>query len=256
MDQPMPGKDPLDFEKAQFEEGDSSELSCEYCKRAIADMYFDLNGGMTTCDSCRRQMEHARTAGTPLGRFLRSLLFGGIGGAIGAAIYYAVLALTDYEIGLIALLVGFLVGVGVRIGSGGAGGRGYQLLAAAMTYVAIVSTYIPFILEAMANSPEMAEAQAIGDAGVLAAEEPPGTVPEGEEVGIEPVAEEASVGMLVLAIAFVVLFAMATPFLAGIGNLIGILIIGFAVYAAWQMNAYQPFVVEGPFRVGESAEPT
>jgi len=45
--------------------------------------------------------------------------------------------------------------------------------------------------------------------------------------------------------------AMATPFLAGVENVIGILIIGFALYEAWRMNAYQPLVVEGPFKLGE-----
>ena len=57
---------------------------------------------------------------------------------------------------------------------------------------------------------------------------------------------------LAVAVVLIGLVALATPFLAGIGNIIGILIIGFAVYAAWQMNAQQPYVVEGPFRVGET----
>ena len=246
MDQPTPGGSPLDFDKAQFEEETPSELTCEYCKKAIDSVYFDVNGA-TSCEPCQKELESSRTAGDPLGRFLRALAFGGIGGAIGAAIYYAVLAITDYEIGLIALLVGFLLGAGVRLGSGGSGGRGYQVLAVAMTYMAIVSTYVPFILEAMMAEqestlmaePEAQATQTLGDSGVLAAEPEPGAE------------DAAGLGTYVLVVAVIGLVAMATPFLAGVENVIGLLIIGFALYEAWRMNAYRPWVVEGPFELGD-----
>ncbi|TDI46694.1 MAG: hypothetical protein E2P02_04710 [Acidobacteria bacterium] len=240
MDQPTPGASPLDFEKAQFEEETPSELTCEYCKKAIDGVYFDVNG-RTSCESCRQELESARTTGDPLSRFFRALAFGGIGGAIGAAIYYAVLVVTDYEIGLIALLVGFLVGAGVRLGSGGSGGRGYQVLAVAMTYMAIVSTSIPFIIEAMMTEPQARETQTLGDSGVLAAE--PEVAAEGAAL------EDASIGVYLLALVVIGVIAMATPFLAGVENVIGILILGFALYEAWRMNAYQPLVVEGPFEL-------
>ena len=236
MDQPTPSERPLDFDKAQFEEETPSELTCAYCKKAIDGVYFDVNGG-TSCGPCRQGLESARTAGDPLGRFIRALAFGGIGGAIGAAIYYAVLAITDYEIGLIALLVGFLVGAGVRLGSRGRGGRGYQVLAVAMTYMAIVSTYVPFILEAMMAEPQAQETLTLGDSGVLAAE------PEASEI------EDLTIGTYVLVVVVVGFVAMATPFLAGVENVIGILIIGFALYEAWRMNAHHPLVVEGPFEL-------
>jgi len=242
MDQPTPGGSPLDFDKAQFEEETPSEFTCEYCKKAIDGVYFDVNGG-TYCEPCRQELESARTTGDPLSRFFRALACGGIGGAIGAAIYYAVLAITDYEIGLIALLVGFLVGAGVRLGSGRSGGRGYQVLAVAMTYMAIVSTYIPFIIEAMMTEPQARETQTLGDSGVLAAE--PEAVPEGAAP------EDASIAVYLLALVVIGVIAMATPFLAGVENVIGILIIDFALYEAWRMNAYQPLVVEGPFKLGE-----
>jgi hypothetical protein len=57
---------------------------------------------------------------------LRAALFGIGAGILGAAIYYGVLALTGYNIGLVAIGVGILVGRAVRKGSGGFGGRGYQ----------------------------------------------------------------------------------------------------------------------------------
>ena len=73
---------------------------------------------------------------------------GGVaGGVAGAIVYYAVLALSGYEIGIIAIAVGWLVGKGVRWGSGGRGGPLYQALAIGLTYLAIVATYIGMALK-------------------------------------------------------------------------------------------------------------
>jgi hypothetical protein len=44
--------------------------------------------------------------------------------------------------------------------------------------------------------------------------------------------------------------SLAAPFLGGFQNVIGILIIGFALWEAWKMNRHVPLIVEGPYRVG------
>ena len=56
--------------------------------------------------------------------------------------------------------------------------------------------------------------------------------------------------------AVTIAFVLASPFLAGIQNVIGLLIIGFALYEAWRVNAYTPFLVEGPFQLGARREET
>src|SRR6266566_11816 len=64
-----------------------------------------------------------------------------LGGAVvGAAVYFGIAALTGYEFGLVAIVVGLLVGGAVRKGSNGRGGRRYQLLAVFLTYTAVVVT--------------------------------------------------------------------------------------------------------------------
>ena len=58
----------------------------------------------------------------------------GLGAALaGAAIYYAVIAITHFEIGLVAILIGYMVGYAVRKGAGGRGGLRFQILAALLT---------------------------------------------------------------------------------------------------------------------------
>ena len=229
MDSPEPVS--LSFDKAKFDESGSPSLSCAFCKGDVFGTYYEING-QTTCEQCRFKVESSHTEGSPLGRAARAVLGGIVGGIVGAGIYYAVLAVTGYEIGLVAIVVGLLVGFGVRWGSGGIGGRGYQVLAAAITYVAIVSTYVPFFVEEARKQSEAVE-----------------TAP------VEPEVEVAA-GTFFVALAAVILFVLAAPFLAGLQNVIGILIIGFALYESWRVNAYTPLQVEGPFQIGARPKET
>ena len=139
----------LQFERAEYGEQADGSLaggaSCTPCQCKLAHEYYELNS-QPICESCRQALEQSLAADSPTGRFLRALAVGSVAGVVGAGIYYAVLALTGYEVGLIAILVGFLVGAGVRWGSRGRGGWPFQVLAAGLTYLAIVSTYIPFML--------------------------------------------------------------------------------------------------------------
>ncbi|HJS75296.1 MAG TPA: hypothetical protein VJ921_13485 [Vicinamibacteria bacterium] len=221
----------LSFDKAKFDESPSS-MSCAYCGKDLYGTYYEVNS-RSACEECRFSLERARDEGSPIGRGVRAVLGGAAGGVVGAGIYYAVLALTGYEIGLVAIVVGLLVGFGVRWGSGGIGGRRYQVLAAAITYMAIVSTYVPFFVEEARKQSEAAET-----AGTA---EPP---------------IELTAATVALALLAVIAFVLASPFLAGIQNVIGILIIGFALYEAWRVNAYAPFQVEGPFQIGVKPKET
>ena len=58
-------------------------------------------------------------------RALRALLFGSIAAGLGAAIYYGVAVATNMEFGLIAIVVGLMVGKAVKTGSDGRGGWFY-----------------------------------------------------------------------------------------------------------------------------------
>ena len=137
------------------------------------------------------------------------------------------------------IVVGLMVGVAVKTGARGVGGLGYQLLAVFLTYSAIVMTYVPDIVgELRSNDQVMESFQAAGAGG------------EGQAAadGSVPAVDEAAVtGMLyVLAVPI----AYAAPFLMGLQNLIGIAIIGFALYEAWKINRRVVLQMQGPFRLG------
>jgi hypothetical protein len=76
------------------------------------------------------------------------LLLGIVGAAIGMALYAGFTILTDIRIGYVSLAVGFIVAKAMMIGSGGIGGRQYQITAAVLTYMAVSMAFIPLVLYA------------------------------------------------------------------------------------------------------------
>lgn len=181
------------------------------CQRPLEVSYWSL-AGHAICSSCRDAIvKGPETA--PMERFGRALV-AGIGASFaGFLIYWGILAATGYEIGIIAIVVGMMVGGAVRWGAQRRGGWLYQGMAIYLTYLSIVASYI---------------AGAVMSEGL-----PPGNP-------------------LVVGIGLVIV-AHAAPFLAGLSNVIGILIIGIALYQAWKMNQSVLGFVTGPFPVGAPA---
>lgn len=133
---------PIDFDTVA-PEGHSAAVKCTSCEREIHDAYFEANGKVI-CGECRTAIEaHLAPAAGRSTRIGKAVVFGIAGAAAGSAIYYGVREITGYEIGLVAIVVGYLAGKGVFHGSGQRGGRRYQVLAIALTYIAMASTYIP-----------------------------------------------------------------------------------------------------------------
>lgn len=141
--------EPLQFDVAEDPSpaaNAAAEVRCTSCSRPLAS-YYDVNG-KPVCVSCKDSVV-AFFDRSHLGTFPPAVFLGLCGAAIGAGLFYGVAALTGYSLGLIAIVVGLLVGLGVRRGSGGRGGWQYQALAVGLTYVAVCSTYVPMILRAL-----------------------------------------------------------------------------------------------------------
>jgi hypothetical protein len=202
------------------------------------------------------------------GRLFLAAICGAVGAALGAAIYYAVLAFTGKQIGFVAVIVGLLVGKGVNFGSGGRGGFRYQLIAIGLTYCAIVTTYIPFILNEAGSMTQRHLLE--GRIGTLddpvdyeavradVTERPTGAATTVSRAAasasgnvIRHVADWFAQGPQQLRVAggFVVIFLIAatSPMLAATNNFLTLLIISFAIWEAWKINRRHATIVSaGP----------
>jgi hypothetical protein len=205
---------PLQFDKAEFAGGSTATRSCAACTTALAGEYYEVNG-QDFCAGCTADAQRVLASKPGASGFVKALAGGLAGGIAGALLYYAVLALSGYQLGIIAIAVGFLVGKGVQWGTGGRGGPLYQAMAIVLTYVAIVSTYVPFASQDVS----------------------------------EPTAEHAT------APASALLQMLARPFLDGVENVIGLFIIGIGLFEAWKINKRVTLTVSGPFQAAPATLP-
>jgi hypothetical protein len=245
--------DSLDFERA-----DHTARACAQCATPITDRYYTL-GAHVLCETCHLAFRNAEVPGNAATRLVGAAALGTIAAAIGCALWMLVTQLTGYEIGLIAIAVGYIVGIAVHIGARRVGGLFYQLLAVFLTYTAIVMTYVPIIANELMTSPDFqqefvreldttgAESRALEEG----ADRPDYAIEGGSpDVPVEVLDETAALAWLAA-----VPLAYAMPFLAGFENIIGILIIGFALWQAFRMNARVKIELQGPFRL-EARDPT
>lgn len=126
---------------------------CSQCGQAIGESYF-LSAGQTWCPECiRRAPLLAPASGC---RPLALAVLFGVLAAVGAAGLWALIViLTGYQLGLVAIVVGILVGLAVRKGSGGTGGRRYQVLAMVLTVAALAYASVPIAIDAIRDDPDM-----------------------------------------------------------------------------------------------------
>ncbi|HVQ28652.1 MAG TPA: hypothetical protein VMV21_03685 [Vicinamibacteria bacterium] len=258
--------EPLQFDKAEFAQDGPSTAVCAYCQGPLRHSYYEV-AAKAACLRCKDTIAAQGTQGSGVARFFRATAFGTGAGAVGAGLWYAVRAISNLEIGLIAILVGYMVGMAVRAGSHGRGGPLYQVLAVFLTYSAIVSTYVPLILgEVMKGGKAGATAgDAASPRAAVSSAKDEGAAVNADETNAEEASEGANAAedltpgraFVAVTVFFLLVgaFAYAAPFLGGFENLIGLLIIGFGVWEAWKINRRITPDIAGPFRVAVAAAP-
>ena len=224
---------------------------CTTCHATIGTMYYHINGN-PFCGRCRATVEAIAETPRGLGPLLMAGLFGLGAGIAGAAIYYAVIAITNFEIGIVAILIGYMVGYSVRKSTQGRGGRRFQVLAAVLTYASVALAYMPIaVRQVMAADRTAHQAPASTESSVLTAE--PAT-------GQRAARERPTTGQFLFAVSTVVGLVLALPVLVVVASfpsgLISAFIIFIGMRQAWRMTGAPTFEVLGPYRVGAAPAPT
>lgn len=245
---------PLQFETAipslPADAGSSQQgVTCIGCQRTILDKYYDVNA-QPVCESCRNQVaQHAEVPrGWPV--IARACLFGFVAALLGAILYYAVIAITDFEIGIVAIAIGYMVGYGVRMGTRGRGGRRFQVMALVLTYWAVGLAYTPFLFSELSKQDTTEQAGTNTTTPVDTAV----TSDASEAVDGADAADPPNARGLALALAVLLGISFALPVLTVVsslpGGLISAAIIAFGMHQAWRMTAVPQLVITGPYRIG------
>jgi hypothetical protein len=211
----------LSFERAEFEAQRAPTLSCGYCKKPLSIQYWQI-AKRPACAECRNVVERELAASQSSARFLGALRYGALAAVAGSVAWIVISKVTGYEIGIVAIGIGYLVGKAVRKGAGGFGGPRYQYLAMFLTYSAIALASLPAIFEALRHSHTSTS-------------------------DVEPKA--VGLGSMLWAWLVLLAFAYASPFLGGAQNFMGWVIIGIGLYEAWKFTRAMPLQVLGPFPI-------
>lgn len=264
----------IDFEHAD-DSAVTGQFDCGVCKTPIVEHYYQTNA-LSMCESCKDQhfAEKPGFAG-----YFRAAMFGFVGAILGAAVDLLVTVITGYQLGLIAIVMGWLVGMAVNLGARGRGGALFQILAMGFTYLSICGSLSGQVISEIVNgsfdepvpvataSPALGTQPTPGPSGTPLVVSSPSDQSDPEpEVSASPEAlnTEISVSddmnfesgeleddvnpfaMLLVGLGL----CLALPVLIGMENPMTLLIYGFAIYQAWSMT--KRVVVEGPFAVSDS----
>jgi hypothetical protein len=224
----------------------SLAVVCAACQTSIETEYYDVNGNIC-CSRCRTAVESA--AETPRGTIplMIAAAFGLGAGVVGAAIYYAVIAIANLEIGIVAILIGYMVGYAVRRGAGGRGGRRFQVLAVALTYASVALAYTPIAVKQVIAADRNAQQAPAGTTS--------GNSKSAAAADRRPAATtQPSGGRRLLSFVFLLAFIAALPVLVVLGSfpsgLISAFIILIGMRQAWRMTGAPWLQILGPYRVG------
>jgi hypothetical protein len=210
----------------------SSAQRCAACQGPIIESYYHASGRVV-CPACAARIQQGQQQ-PPAYSFPRALLFGGAAALAGCAIYAIVAIATGMEIGLIAILVGVMVGKAIRRASGGFGGRQQQILAVVLTYFSIATSYIPVIIWEVAHKSKI-EAARTANSGAVSSQQPDNG--NGSEAG--------------RTILYLLAIGAVAPFLAltsGVSGIISLFIIFIGLKQAWRLTGRSEILLVGPYQ--------
>ena len=204
----------------------SGATVCKSCGNSISGAYYRVNG-MPVCGTCVQRIKD-QAPGDSHSAFVRGICFG-IGGAIlGLAIYAGFALATGWIVGFVSLAVGYIVGKAIVFGSGGVGGRRYQVAAVLLTYIAVSMAAVPIAISQQMK--QKSAQQRAAQAGDPASTAKPRMSP-------------------LKALGVLIMVGLASPFL-DLANpahgVIGLIILVVGIRIAWRLTAGRVVNIVGP----------
>jgi hypothetical protein len=222
---PGPSPHDLQFQHAEPLSETASAQACVLCKQPARGAYYQAQGHVV-CAPCAQRLKAGQDA-APQNSLLRAALYGAGAALAGCALYALVAIVLHAEVGLIAILVGWMVGKAIRQGSYGRGGRPQQILAVALTYFAITTSYIPVILYHAASNSHRVEQR--------------------QDAPAEP-RPVTSFGTLALYLLVVTAIAPFMSLTSGMSAWISLFIIFIGLQRAWKLTERHEIPLTGPYQ--------
>jgi hypothetical protein len=212
------------FTTAEYS-GQPGAVVCKSCGQAISGPYYRVNG-VPACANCAQRIKDQMPRDSH-SAFVRGISLG-VGGAIlGLGLYVGFALATGWIVGFVSLAVGYIVGKAIVLGSGGIGGRRYQVAAVLLTYMTVSMAAVPIAISQQMKQ-KSAQQQAQG----------------GDSASVSQPKMRPLKALGVLAI-----IGLASPFL-DLANpahgVIGLIILFVGIRIAWRLTAGNAVNIVGP----------
>jgi hypothetical protein len=241
------------FGTAEYQSGPVENV-CKMCHQPILGIYYRANTAML-CGSCAEHLQRQMPQDSHAA-FVRGIIFGLVGFVLGLILYAGFVIVTGIEIGFVSLAVGWLVGKAIMMGSGGVGGRRYQIAAVLLTYAAVSMAFIPIVIHYASTHKIRTQTQQ--------KTQPPGTVSPNNQAG-EPqqTPNQSPAGAtrpkpnMAAALGKLAVFGLVSPFLqlqGGISGVIGLFILLIGMQFAWKITRGVRLAMDGPFQNSSPAK--
>jgi len=126
---------------------DAPTLTCSSCGSSLSvSQAVNIKGkrktdpNMVLCTNCADQAEQAFQAETEDANLQGAALLGLLAAVLSALIWYGIVVVTDYQLGIIAVAVGWLVAQGVIFGAGRKRGSSLQAISVIITIGAMAAS--------------------------------------------------------------------------------------------------------------------
>jgi hypothetical protein len=207
---------------------------CKSCGKSITGASYRVNG-VPVCGNCAQRIKDQMPLDSHAA-FARGICFG-VGGAILGLVLYVGFALaTGWIVGFVSLAVGYIVGKAIAFGSGGVGGRRYQVAAVLLTYMAVSLAAVPIALSQQMNQKSAQQQARASD---------PATAAKPTMSPLKALGVLTAIGL-------------ASPFL-DLANpahgVIGLIILFVGIRIAWRLTAGRAVNITGPINDPAPAAP-
>ena len=243
----------LSFDRARFAGDPPPPDACSYCHRQLAGSYYRVSGRLA-CEPCAQRAEKLVPPDSNRA-YSRAVLFGVVAAILGCIGYALFQIMTGIVLGYLAIGVGYLVGWAMRKGSGGLGGRRYQITAALLTYAAVAVAFVPIAMHDMRDRREGVAQPATQQAqaeDAQAAQSKAAT-----ETGRPASAQPVGFGGFLLSLVMLLGIGLVSPFFmltTSVGHgVLNLFIIYLGVRFAWQATTGTRVAVDGPYTMASSS---
>jgi len=239
-------------------DGAGSAAACTLCRTPFEAEYFDV-GGQQICRGCSEKVAYQTSTPREMSTLVRAGIAGLIASVLGAVLYFAVMAISGFEVGLVSIAIGYMVGYGVRLGTRGRGGRRFQVIALVFTYWAIGLAYSTLAIKALIDARSEGATAGISGPQKSGAQQDAAGQPAAPATQAAAETDQAPMAgtQFVLGLLYLLGLTFVMPVLAIASDMPGGLISGaiivFGMMQAWKMTAAPVVTVTGPYRIGEAA---